>query len=361
MSGSRFSHYSRILAKMIIEKVEEAILEKLRLRKRIEFIFELINREPSEFRTYSNYLFQKQPAMKNFVFELNHNPRTLILMQGPVGKEGIFEKRTITHYLNINPQQEILVSTWSDSNSKKLQLDLKEYKNVNFLFNVEPQLAGPSNINYQITNTRNGLIWSEENSFEFTVKTRTDQCMMHPGALLNLHTLFIEHEELPNSKILINSLNTFFFRPYGASDMFQFGKTSDLLKYWSAPLDSRHPSEYSLNINGSSLRNIAQRGFTETYLGMFYLKAVGIEPTFELEQSLEFITKYFVVIDMNATEMVWNKYSFCSNRWQNELMYRPYQEINYAIWLSLKQGTLKTSGLDRLLDLPVIGRDFVYE
>jgi hypothetical protein len=333
----------------------------MRLGKRIEFIFDRINQGSSEFFTYLNFPYQEKPAMKNHVFESNENPRALILIQGQVSKDGEFERRTINHYLNINAQQTILVSTWEDANSRKLQSTFEGLKNVNFLFNEEPQLAGPSNINFQITNTRNGLKWAQENSFEFSVKTRTDQCMMNPRALINLHTLFAEHEKLDGSRILINSLNTFFFRPYGASDMFQYGKTSNLLKYWSAPLDRRLPNQYSLDINGSSLRNIAQRNFTETYLGICYLKANGIEPTYKLEQSLEFITKYFIVIDMHVTEMIWHKYTFRSNRWKNELFYKPYQEVDYSLWLALKQGNLKTECLDELLDLPVVGRDFIYE
>lgn len=345
----------------MLEKAEEVILGKLRLQKRLEFIFKQINLGSSDFHTFLSYPYQHEQASNNIVFKLNQYPRTLILIQGQVSKDGVFEKRSINHYLNINPQQEILISTWDDSNSRKLQSDFEGFKNVNFLFNVEPSLAGPSNINYQITNTHNGLLWALENTFDFTVKTRTDQCMMNPRALMNLQTLFFEHGNLSSPRILINSLNTFFFRPYGASDMFQFGRTTDLLKFWSAPIDTRQPNEYSLDINGSSLRHIAQRRFTETYLGICYLRANGTEPTFTLEQSLEFMTKYFVVIDMHVTEMIWNKYTFRSNRWQNELFYKPYQEIDHSIWLSLKQGTLKIDGLDKLLDLPVIGRDFIYE
>ncbi len=361
MSAAKFKQYLRILGKIILEKIEEAIFKKIRLRSRIEFIFETVNQNSSSVFTYTENAFQEFQTTSQNSFQFNQDGNVLILMQGLISDNAHFEKKSIKHYLNLNEKQEILISTWDDLNSKKLEDYFKDVPNVRILYNKEPLLAGLFNINFQITNTRNGLKWAIDHDFEFTVKLRTDQCMMHPRAIMNLKAIYTKHNKLDPSRILVNSLNTFFFRPYGASDMFQFGKTQDLLKYWSAPIDERDPKDYSLNIDGLSLREIAKMNFAETYLGVNYLKAHGIEPDYTLGQSLTFIKDFFVVLDMNVTEMFWNKYSFRANRWPNQASFSPYQEIDYSSWLALDLNMLEFEGQEYLLDLPVFGRDFKNE
>jgi hypothetical protein len=285
----------------------------------------------------------------------------LVLIQGAVSLDSRFESRTIKHYLGSNSKQEILISTWDDEASRNLQKEFEKIGNVHFLFNEAPENRGPVNINLQITNTKNGLLAAANNGHKYVVKTRTDQCMMHPRAIENLLTIHNEHQTSETSKLVINSLNTFLFRPYGASDMLHFGEIEQLLKYWNAPLDVRNEDEYDLNIEGATLREIAQRKFGETYLGFNFLRSEGIEPNFTLSQSLEFITRYFIVTDVATTELLWKKYTSRANRWPNSSLPIPYQEMDYSLWLAILRGTLHLDYLDYLLDKPVRNREFCDE
>jgi hypothetical protein len=351
----------RIVAKRSLELFEEFLLNRLRLLNRIEYIFERINSKSIGFHTFSSYDFENHVNTSRVQYLYENQDRPLILIQGAISSTARFESQAINHYLSLHSKQEILISTWDDSASRSLEKELKKFGNVKFLFNVAPEKRGPANINLQITNTKNGLINAVENGHKYVVKTRTDQCMMHPRALENLLTIHKEHQTSETSRLVINSLNTFLFRPYGASDMFSFGESEQLLKYWNAPLDRRNEDQYDLNIEGATLRNIAQREFGETYLGCNFLRAEGIEPEFTLSQSLEFITRYFIVVDLSTTNLLWNKYSSRANRWPNSSSPIPYQEIDYSLWLAISRGSLRLEHLDYLLDKPVWNREFSNE
>lgn len=351
----------KIVAKMTLELFEEFILNRLRLLSRIEYIFETINNKSTGMHTYSSYHFENHVSTLRTQYIYKNQKRPLILIQGALSPTTRFESQAIRHYLSLNSKQEILISTWDDNASRSLEKEFKKFGNVKFLLNVPPEKRGPVNINLQITNTKGGLINAVENGHEYVVKTRTDQCMMHPRALENLLTIYKEHQTSETPKLLINSLNTFVFRPYGASDMFHFGESEQLLKYWNAPLDVRNEDQYDLNIEGATLRNIARREFGETYLGCNFLRAEGLEPDFTLSQSLEFITRNFIVADVAATELFWNKYSSRANRWPNSSSPMPYQEMDYSLWLAISSGSLRLDYLDYLLDKPVRNREFSNE
>jgi hypothetical protein len=348
------------VAKLLLERIEELTLRNFRIQKRIEFIFKKINDNESSYFSYLNYKYASPMGNRETQVNFSKKLEPLFVIQGQISEGGDFEDASLRHYLNINPSQKILISTWDDKNANSLQKKYSHISNIDFLFNEEPFSSGPSNLNFQITNTRNGLDWAQKKGFEYALKIRTDQCMMHPRALENLSTHYLQYNNEEDSKILVNSLNTFLFRPYGASDMFQFGKTLDLLEYRKAPIDIRKPEDYNLFIEGASLRDIATRQFGETYLGSHYLKSKGIEPNYQLKQSIQFITKYFVVLDPPVTDLVWNKYTFNAKRWPNHNHCAPYQELDYSTWLALRTGLLDITHLDFLLDLPVVNREFIY-
>ncbi len=361
MKNRAISRHLKIAAKKTLELFEEFIFDRLRLISRIEYIFEVLNRNNSQWHSYSIYQYQHHVNTPTHRYSHEDQEKPLILIQGAVSRTTIFESAAIRHYLSLNPKQEITVSTWDDNYSRSLEEEFGEIGNVKFLFNVAPELPGPANINLQITNTRNGLVDAVQNGHKYVVKIRTDQCMMHPRAIQNLLTLHRTHQAAGPSRMVINSLNTFLFRPYGASDMFYFGESKQLLKYWSAPLDLRREDQYDLNIEGVTLREIAQRQFGETYLGCSFLKAEGIEPDFTLAQSLEFMSRYFIVADISTTDMIWNKYSSRTNRWPNHSSPIPYQEMDYALWLAITSGAVNLRYLDYLLDKPVRNREFYNE
>lgn len=354
-------HYLTIGAKIILEFFEEFVFDHLRLSSRIEYIFDAINRKNKDVHTFSSYHFEDQVSHSSNLYRYADHINPLILIQGPISGSSLFELKAVRHYLFLNPQQKIIISTWDDKNSRLLEDTLAKHKNVKFHYNALPEEPGPVNINMQITNTRNGLLEALTDGHQFVAKVRTDQCMMHPRALDNLASIYRLHNSTDTSKIVVNSLNTFLFRPYGASDMFQYGRTEQMLLYWSSPIDSRRRDDYDLDIEGATLRNIAKRKFSETYLGINFLETIGSEPDFTLSQSLKFISDYFVVVDNPVTNLIWNKYTNRSNRWPHSSKPIPYQEIDYSLWIALSSQKLNLDHLDYLLDKPVRNREFSNE
>ncbi len=109
-----------------------------------------------------------------------------------------------------------------------------------------------NNLNRQIVSTKNGL---KNVATPFTLKFRGDHRLKGADFINQFET---NDSNTPGSclesKIVASTWHTIdttrYPSPYRVSDLFQFGRTSDLLKYWDAPLASdplRDPNPTSNN------------------------------------------------------------------------------------------------------------------
>lgn len=260
-----------------------------------------------------------------------------IVIQGQVIAKNLLTKKIVSHYLNNFPEIKVILSTWE--NTSKIELGaFKEFiENPRFeiVLNNPPNVPGVFNVNNQIVSTRQGLLRALEHS-EFAIKTRTDQLLSSPMVLKNLHVLWNANGRNQESKnrIVISSLNTFAFRFYGASDMFQFGKTHDLLNYWTQDLDERPISELTKLSN--SMRQEGKKLVAEVYLNTNYFeKILGKPPVFSWRENLEFIREAFIIADQHSLGQIWIKNTHLANRWDFGFFPHKYYEFSHLDWVDL--------------------------
>ena len=219
--------------------------------------------------------------------------------------------------------------------------------------NKKPINPGISNINLQIESSRNGLRLAKELNCEFGIKTRSDQ------AFLNANSIALLHFELYNAKQAYNrnerivavSLDTFVFRPYGISDMFHFGRIETLLAFWEIDLDVRNP-ESSSDMVASTLRDYSKLKLGECYLTSEYLLKKNFEPNFSLRQSLEFIRDFFVIVDQQSIDLVWNKNTRKEFRYRSDVYPSKFQEIQNWEWRAMQSSLESFLKYEFLLDHP---------
>ena len=284
-------------------------------------------------------------------------PEVGIVVQGPIRHEYSFTLQTIKTYLLNFPDSQIILSTWNDEDINSFIPLTSENPNLHIITQEKPNNPGISNINLQICSTTVGLQKLKTMGIAYAIKTRTDQCMFDPLALIKLKDIYTQYAK--NSKIITLSLGSFLFRPYGVSDFFQFGLTESLDKFWNVAHDHRL-SYLSYNFSDkSSLRDFAKSEMCEVYLATRYLREHGEILDFSLRNSLMMYKKYFIVIDPYTIDLVWDKYTSQAGRWNQTSFPKPYQEISAGLWLILDSGIPGLAELDYLLDIPVLGGDFV--
>lgn len=281
-------------------------------------------------------------------------PRLGIVIQGPVCIENDFTSRVISRYLDIYPEASIIFSTWTGEEIKLRDLD-KFNLNSRFriILNIKPLNPGISNVNLQIESTKNGLKLARELGCEFGIKTRSDQAFLNPNTIALLHFELNQAKASynDNERIVVVSLDTFLFRPYGVSDMFHFGRIRTLLDFWEINLDVRHPEDLS-NMVVTTLRDYSKMKLAECYLTLEYLLKKNLEPNFSLSQSLEFIRDFFVIVDQQAIDLVWNKNTRKEFRYRSDVYPSKFQEIQNWEWRAMQSSLDNFLKLDFLLDYP---------
>ena len=308
--------------------------------------------------TYNERTFgQISNGLSNFgLNELTINCDVGIVVQGPIRHENGFTLKTIEMYLLNFPDTPVVLSTWDDEEIEPFHLIASKNSNFHVIAQKKPQNPGVSNINLQISSTQVGLKKLKTFKKKYAIKTRTDQCMFDSLAIIKLIS---RYQVNPNEqRIMILSLGTFLFRPYGASDFFQFGLVELLEEYWKLPQDSRLPDDIFVFAETSSLREFASNELCEVYLATNYLRSKGEILDFTLRNSLLLFKKYFIIIDPLFIDMVWDKYTLKDGRWHQLYFPMPYQEISEGIWLSLENSIESLAKLDFLLDVPIRDRVF---
>lgn len=260
-------------------------------------------------------------------------PSLCIVIQGPIVKENDFTLETCKIYKKIfNNSETIILSTW-DTEDKKY---LKNFEaiGVKVLLSKAPDFAGRANLNYQILSTMKGLKEGEKLGCEYAIKTRTDQRFYSTNLSRDLFNLLKIYPPSPNynmhSRLVALSFNSFKYRYYGISDMFLFGNTQDMLKYWNSPLDTKKYEEYKT----IKQKDLWQQYCSETYIASHFLKNIGVTPEFTLKHTWKIYKDLFIFIDKEILDMYWPKYTNLDSRWR---LFRPnmLEEMHHSDWLNL--------------------------
>lgn len=257
-------------------------------------------------------------------------PSLCIVIQGPIVKENDFTLETCKIYKKIfNNSETIILSTW-DTEDKKY---LKNFESigVKVLLSKAPDFAGRANLNYQILSTMKGLEEGEKLGCEYAIKTRTDQRFYSTNLSRDLFNLLKIYPPSPNynmhSRLVALSFNSFKYRYYGISDMFLFGNTQDMLKYWNSPLDTKKYEEYKT----IKQKDLWQQYCSETYIASHFLKNIGVTPEFTLKHTWKIYKDLFIFIDKEILDMYWPKYTNLDSRWR---LFRPnmLEEMRHSDW-----------------------------
>lgn len=260
-------------------------------------------------------------------------PSLCIVIQGPIVKENDFTLETCKIYKKIfNNSETIILSTW-DTEDKKY---LKNFEaiGVKVLLSKAPDFAGRANLNYQILSTMKGLKEGEKLGCEYAIKTRTDQRFYSTNLSRDLFNLLKIYPPSPNynmhSRLVALSFNSFKYRYYGISDMFLFGNTQDMLKYWNSPLDTKKYKEYKT----IKQKDLWQQYCSETYIASHFLKNIGVTPEYTLKHTWKIYKDLFIFIDKEILDMYWPKYTNLDSRWR---LFRPnmLEEMRHSDWLNL--------------------------
>lgn len=296
-----FQNYFSRLFDIALNKLSYNILEQLHLKT-----LKLLNKHGTSFITY-----QKRPKLANDIsFDIQENiySEFAIILQGPIILEENFTIETIKIYKKHFPKATIIVSSWEDTNSDVINIITK--LDVVFLSNKKPPFRGHQNINLQITSTLNGLIETRNLGIKYVAKTRTDQRLYDPyflNAIVLLNSLKVTNPIYNlNNKLIVCSMNTLKYRPYGVSDMFMLGLTEDLLKYWNSPIDER-----IINVieKEPTIKQYAKYELTETYILANFLKRQNIQLDFSLKQTWQVYQDIFLILNKASFNIYWFKYS----------------------------------------------------
>lgn len=268
-----------------------------------------------------------------------------VIMQGNLLLENNFTYETLKIYKDIfNNGERLILSSWNGEDPACL--DNISALGVEITLSSPPKTPGRGNMNYQVKSTLAGLKTARRLGCVYALKTRTDQRFYAKNItrfLFGLQRLFPLPTGSPlHARLVAISFNSFMYRLYGISDMFMFGHSDSLEKYFNAPLDDFDKK----SLAGLSEVEILRRHCPETLLGANFLKNIGIQPDYSLRQSLEFLCDCLVFADKEELGLYWPKYTNMDSRWN---FYRPnlLEEIRFKDWLALYQGNMDIEELAR--------------
>ncbi len=240
---------------------------------------------------------------------LKQNIKTAIVLQGPLMLENDFTLETVRIYKKNFKGSEIIVSTWATED--RSVIEKMQQENITVVLSEKPAYAGISNINYQIVSTINGIMKAKESGAQYVIKSRTDQRIYAVNVMnffLNLQKTFpLKNNSIQKERLIIPNINTFLYRMYGVSDMTMFGNIDDMILYWNADHDTRVPSYDPTK--KVTVDDFAHYRACEIYLCTEFMKKIGKEPKWTIEDSWKTFAAIFCVIDHSSIDIFWPKYT----------------------------------------------------
>jgi hypothetical protein len=167
----------------------------------------------------------------------------------------------------------------------------------------------PKSICQQIETVHSGLTLAGSQSKKYSIKIRVDQNIIAEDLIrkcIAMQTLF--PNKINNcSRIFTTSYSSYAHRPLGVSDMFMFGETSDLLKYWC----KTRPDDYLFEIRRFQIKYSAPEWnnflIPETWLAARYLENLGVSLEDPGRITAYAWCNFFGIIDASSLGLSWFK------------------------------------------------------
>lgn len=283
------------------------------------------------FYTY-HYRPKRADEVMNFVPE--SMPNVGIVIQGPLRKEDDFTIETVKLYKKYYPDSPIVVSIWDVEESVEIQR-ITEISGGGVILSHFKMEEG----NFQRTTSLAGIQKLKEQGCEYVLKTRTDQRLYAPR-MLSLMTKLINRNPIrincsALARIIVCSMSTFSDRLYNISDMVVFGKTDDVLRYFSCPEDKRDLTSLPKITYHNYLQSRADYSklrMGEIWFATHYIESLGYELKWTYEDSEFYRNELFLIVDDAILDLYWPKYSNKEYRWRNYYTQEDQHPVSFAEW-----------------------------
>lgn len=235
-----------------------------------------------------------------------------IILQGPLCNSYDMTLNSVKFYKKAYPFAKIIISTWNDE--AKTELEKLAELGVVVVLSEKPKNSGFMNVNMQLVNSLAGVKKAKELGCDFAVKTRTDQRVCKPYIFDSMISAikFFPSSEMQNGRVVALTFPGALFVPYHACDFFYLGYTDDLIKLYSAPLDSRPNDDKLQNLLRTSTRREVSRLMLppEIYIMKNYcINVLGMSNEDTIENFWYAIKNYFIFYSMKDIDLVWRKYT----------------------------------------------------
>jgi hypothetical protein len=267
--------------------------------------------------------------------ELILSPAQAIVVQGPLMIENDFTYETLLLYKKIYRNAHIIFSTWKSENQVILSKIKKE--GIHVVQSDQPKNSGPTNINFQIVSTNQGILLAKELGAKYILKLRTDQRIQNPNILEFLHNLLTHfsspgHLETPTR--IISTL-AHKYLPYTISDMLNYGHIDQMLLYWDGSLIGGSQSKVHTIRDRLDSNSIAEVILVKRYLE---LRSLNVENS--ISAYWNHLKNQFIIIDSSMFDFFWNKYS--RREYPYDYYYQTHRSrlLTFSEWFNLFAGIL---------------------
>lgn len=275
-----------------------------------------------EYEKYNQNFVQYRLFPKNaddaYIIDMMSNiPKMAIVIQGPLDRDDKFTLETVRLYKKYYPDAYIIVSTWSGEDAEYLREI--EGSGAFVVTTPLPQKGGRGNINYQATSTLQGIEKAKELGAEYILKNRSDVRLYRRYLLQYLYMLCKKYpvgafdssgeaRYCPQERIIVDG---FMFDTNWLQDFFYFGRTDELLTFFSVPFDeSEEYKQYNINKNLRATKT--RKEFLDAfgpsqYFMSRYCDAIGAKSDC-IEEYWKLVKEYFVCVGWEELELYWHKY-----------------------------------------------------
>lgn len=267
-----------------------------------------------------------------------------IVIQGPIKHEDKFTFETIKLYKKFYPSTPIIVSTWDTEPDDDLEnlIHLCGEDNV-----CISHYEKSNSINYQRITSFAGVCKAQELGCKYILKTRTDQRIYMPQVLsflIRLHEYYpIKVQCKTKGRLITCGMSTFSTRLYNISDMLVFGKTEDILRYYSCPLDSRDHSKLEKPDSKCYCNyrqycaDYSKLRTGEIWFTSHYIESLGFQLKWTHEDSDYFRRELFIIVDDSMLDFYWPKYTDKEYRWRNYKTIDSLHQVTFMEWYKEQQ------------------------
>ena len=316
----------------------------------------------------SLYIRPKDTNSISRIVDLNTVESYAIILQGPICMTDNMTVNSIKYYKKIYSHACVIVSTWADENEKILE-EIKAL-GATIVLNKRPSNSGILNINFQLVNSLSGVKKAKDLGYKYAVKTRTDQRICKPyifdTMLTALKDVYLSNSSKQNNRIvLLSGEYGNMFTPYFMSDFMYFGNVDDMIKLFSAPLDTR--KEITMSDQASRYEYAKTMYPPEIYILKHYLENYL---NYKCEDTIysywKSVKDYFICFSIKEADILWRKYE---TKYELNLFYGEYfrnldsaksmatMSFDFMNWFNLYNGVLEYKPeYEKLVNAPMFLR-----